>query len=159
MDDWYAFTDETYGKYNVDMSCLGEAYEREQKEYFVLSAMWCELSGEAVIGEPVQVKALDMHTCTIADSLGVDNATFEFTAPETSVVSGFAGWFDTHFNGSEANPAPNKVVLSTHPKIGYTHWGQQVFFLENAIELQAGDVVSGECTTTPLAHLYFPMWC
>lgn len=35
------------------------------------------------------------------------------------------------------------MVLSTAPHIGYTHWGQQVFFIEDAIELQAGESVNG----------------
>lgn len=30
------------------------------------------------------------------------------------------------FNGSPENPTTKRVVLSTGPEMGYTHWGQQV---------------------------------
>ena len=111
-----------------------------------------------VVGEPVEVMALDLHTCTVEEVMGVDSTPFAFKLSDAEVetaaaaaaaaeaaeeeesgggvkkdakggsrrVSAFAGWFETDFHGSSANPAPNPVTLSTHPKMGYTHWGQQV---------------------------------
>mmetsp|Transcript_6345 Transcript_6345/g.18584 ORF Transcript_6345/g.18584 Transcript_6345/m.18584 type:complete len:414 (-) Transcript_6345:178-1419(-) len=143
MVDWRAFTDETAEQYGVSMKCLDEAYAKEQRDYYSLSSMWYELGADQIVGEPVVVKELNMHTCTVEQVQGVEHAPFAFQADAPSTVSGFAGWFDTDFAGSEQNPCPERVVLSTHPRIGYTHWGQQVFFLEEAIELNPGDVLSG----------------
>jgi len=41
-------------------------------------------------------------------------------------VDGIALWFDVEFQGSEQSPAQESVILSTHPKVGYQHWGQQL---------------------------------
>ena len=54
-----------------------------------------------VVGKPAAVKHLDLHTCSIADSQGVADAPFSFSTDENVTVSGFAGWFDTDFAGSE----------------------------------------------------------
>jgi len=63
--------------------------------------------------------------------------------PQASRLSGFAGWFEVDFMGSKQNPAPTKVTLSTAPHIGYTHWGQQCFFLHPSIAMQDADRVEG----------------
>jgi type I protein arginine methyltransferase len=45
-------------------------------------------------------------------------------------ISGFAGWFTADFKGTAETPLPAPLTLSTGPENGYTHWGQQVFYLE-----------------------------
>ena len=84
-----------------------------------------------LVGDAVEVKALNLHTCTVAEVLGVEETPFSFSLSEADAecgrrVSAFAGWFEAGFHGSPENPAPKPVTLSTHPKMGYTHWGQQV---------------------------------
>ena len=63
------------------------------------------------------------------------------------VVSGFAGWFTADFKsrtddiGKDLAPKlRNPILLTTGPEGGYTHWGQQAFFLESSIPLIAGEV-------------------
>jgi len=63
--------------------------------------------------------------------------------PEAPRLTGFAGWFEVDFLGSKENPAPSKVTLSTAPHIGYTHWGQQCFFLYPSIATLDADQVEG----------------
>ncbi len=58
-------------------------------------------------------------------------------------MSGFAGWFTADFHGTEANPCPCPVTLSTGPENGYTHWGQQVFHLQVPHDVAAGGKVEG----------------
>lgn len=157
MHDWKTFTDETAANYGVDMTCLEAAYAKEQHEYFSLSSQWMELDGEQVVSTPVVVKSFDLNTCTIADALGVDNASFSFTVDKASRVSAFAGWFDAVFAGSPSSPCTEVVTLSTHPRVGYTHWGQQVFFLEDAIDLEPEDELVGTMSmyrTKDSARLY-----
>lgn len=57
---------------------------------------------------------------------GVDETAVSFSLEEDARVSGFAGWFTADFNGTDENPCPCPVTLSTGPENGYTHWGQQV---------------------------------
>jgi protein arginine N-methyltransferase 1 len=68
--------------------------------------------------------------------------------PFDSTVSGFAGWFTVDFNGSREMPVSQRVVLSTGPEAGYTHWGQQVFYLKHSIDCPAGHTFEGQVSMT-----------
>lgn len=163
MSDWHGFVSSTLSTYGVDMSCLGTNFEKEQREYYILSSRWSELPVEAVIAEPVVVKRYDMATCTIEDSKGIFSsapAPFTFVIdPQTispsltqqgqpHVVSGFAGWFTADFKsrtdeaGAAAPQLTNPVTLSTGPENGYTHWGQQSFFLPSPLPLVAQSITT-----------------
>ena len=43
MEDWKEFAQTTQNVYGVDMSVLERDFDREQKEYYVLSSRWAEL--------------------------------------------------------------------------------------------------------------------
>ena len=66
----------------------------------------------------------------LQDVQGVDATPYSIDVNEDVRISGFAGWFTADFQGTEENPLQSSVVLSTGPENGYTHWGQQVFYLE-----------------------------
>lgn len=146
VEDWNTFKQETQSFYGVDMGALDEDYEREQKEYFVQSACWTELGNENVVSQPVIVKTFDLHTCTLADAAGVDAARFNFMVRETVPVSGFSGWFTVDFKGRNERPMARPITLSTAPDVGYTHWGQQTFYLLDAIECTPGTRIDGSLT-------------
>lgn len=126
MDDWKEFAETTQTMYGVDMSILEEDFDREQKEYYVLSSRWAELNTACLLAEPVVVKEYDMHVCTVEDSRGVGlevgedqgtGAPFDFDVVGRSSsldnhnsgvsfadgvagpISGFAGWFTVDFKG------------------------------------------------------------
>ena len=134
MMEWIKFSSEMKTMYNLDVGALDDPYEREQREYYIYSALWTELHPEHLVGQPVVIKRLNLHTCTLADAEMVHTTPFEILVPFTISVSGFAGWFTVDFNGSEANPVSRRVTLSTGPEGGYTHWGQQVFYLQKCID-------------------------
>jgi PRMT5 arginine-N-methyltransferase. len=153
MGEWAQFAETTKATYGVDMSVLTQAYEREQREYFLLSSRWAELPRNAVMAPPAMVKRLDMITCTLEDSKGImagdEDACFDFDvdarkAPAQS-ISGFAGWFDADFKsrtdegGAKAPKLTNPSYLTTGPEAGYTHWGQQVFHSMSSIPLIIGE--------------------
>merc|ERR1712157_287658 len=147
MSDWYEFVESTMSTYGVDMAILGEAFEKEQREYYLLSSRWSELLQEAVLAEPILIKELDMMTCTIEDSRGIHDCPFSFHIVNDEVVgpvSGFAGWFTADFQSrtdenNHAPPLTNPAYLSTGPEAGYTHWGQQTFYLYSSIPLIHGE--------------------
>lgn len=137
MSDWHEFEETTKSVYGVDMNVLEQDFDREQKEYYLLSSRWSELGPEAVYAEPAMVKHLDMSSCTIEDSRGIlEGAPFDFEINGDELqgpVSGFAGWFTSDFKsrtddaGKDTAPKlPHPAFLSTGPEQGYTHWGQQV---------------------------------
>jgi len=158
MGDWSEFAETTRTTYGVDMNCLGPEYQREQKEYYLLSSRWTELSPNSILAEPQVVKSLDMCTCTIADSRGIEadapNSHFEFemkggdfgNSANNVVVSALSGWFTADFKsrtddlGAQLAPKlSNPAFLSTGPEAGYTHWGQQTFYLLSSIPLIQGE--------------------
>jgi len=154
MSDWFDFAATTKQVYGVDMGALEKDFDREQKEYYMLSSRWTELRPEAVLAEPIVVKHLDLVTCNVEDSRGITegdpNSTFVFDISGNEnhgPVSGISGWFTADFRsrtdpGSEAAPkVQNPSFLSTGPENGYTHWGQQTFYFLNSIPL-----LQGECT-------------
>ncbi|KAL7541904.1 hypothetical protein ACHAWF_007052 [Thalassiosira exigua] len=73
MEDWKEFADTTQTMYGVDMRVLERDFDREQREWYVLSGRWAELPNGALLAEPVVVKEFDMHVCTVEDARGVGN--------------------------------------------------------------------------------------
>eukprot|EP00560_Eucampia_antarctica_P000074 CAMPEP_0197831492 /NCGR_PEP_ID=MMETSP1437-20131217/10460_1 /TAXON_ID=49252 ORGANISM="Eucampia antarctica, Strain CCMP1452" /NCGR_SAMPLE_ID=MMETSP1437 /ASSEMBLY_ACC=CAM_ASM_001096 /LENGTH=348 /DNA_ID=CAMNT_0043434433 /DNA_START=188 /DNA_END=1231 /DNA_ORIENTATION=+ len=135
MSDWSEFADTTKSVYGVDMTVLEKDFEKEQKEYYLLSSRWSELKESSLLAEPAMVKELDMMTCVLNDSKGLfkadANSSFDFDVVSgngSGPISGFAGWFTADFksrtdSGSELSPqVSNPALLSTGPENGYTHW-------------------------------------
>lgn len=148
LGEWEQFAYEMQGLYNFDVTAITDAYVEEQEAYYLHSSAWIELRYEHVVGKPLEIKHLDLTTCTLADAEGVTETAFEAVVPYGTTVSGFAGWFTVDFHGSEANPLEHKVTLSTAPEIGYTHWGQQVFYFPEAIEAAQGTKLHGTVSMT-----------
>ena len=143
MMEWVKFSSEMKEYYNLDMSALDDPFHREQAEYYIYSSLWTELRPEHLVGQPVVIKRLDLNTCTLADAECVPLTPFAVTVPFGISVSGFAGWFTVDFAGSPTNPVTRRVTLSTGPEGGYTHWGQQVFYLKDALQCNQESKVSG----------------
>lgn len=131
MDDWSRFSNEMKDLYGVSVDCLTDQFEKEQADYYVYSSLWTELRPDNVVGESSVIKRLNLNTCTIEEAECVRQTNYDFTIPFPITVSGFAGWFTVDFAGSELSPVNKRVVLSTGPEMGYTHWGQQVGLLHD----------------------------
>lgn len=121
MEDWKEFAETTQTMYGVDMSVLEKDFDREQREYYVLSSRWAELQNGCLLAAPCVVKEYDMHVCTVEDARGVGLAAgkdegvgvpFDFDIAGRSAnavenadaaggavgpISGFAGWFTVDF--------------------------------------------------------------
>ena len=159
MSDWHDFAETTKNMYGVDMSTLEKDFDREQKEYYLLSSRWTELQPEAVLAEPKMIKHFDLATCTVENARGITatdldaNFCFDIDGTENiGPVSALAGWFTSDFRSrtdDQAVNAPkiqNPSFLSTGPENGYTHWGQQTFYLLSSIPLLKGEVTRLEGT-------------
>ena len=143
MRDWLKFSEDMKRLYTIDCTAISEPFQKEQIDYYIYSALWTELQVENVIGQPQVIKRLDLNTCTLQDALGVTETPYEISIPFPVTVSGFAGWFTVDFNGSKLTPAPRRVNLSTGPEAGYTHWGQQVFYLNKPIDCSTDTKLHG----------------
>ena len=129
LAEWDAFEDEMMREHDVDVRVLRRPYEEETRDYCLRQAQWHELTDDVLEGEPACVAAFDLNTITLAEAQGVVEAPFAFDLP-LERCSAFAGWFDSDFAGSPSSPASNIVTLDTSPSGGYTHWGQQCFFVD-----------------------------
>jgi len=177
MGDWHEFVDSTQSLYGVNMKILEKDFEKEQRDYYLLSSRWAELNPNALLAEPVAIKELDMMTCTLHDARGIfagdKNSSFEFDIVgdeviqqnSQTVISGFALWFTADFksrtdeDGFLAPEIINPSYLSTGPENGYTHWGQQVFHFISCIPLIKGEITKMTGTiemvrTTQNSRLY-----
>jgi len=170
MQDWDRFAPKILNRFGVDMSVLGNDFEKEHSDYYLCSSVWCELKPSELLTNSQQILSLDCNTCTLEDfksvhfayNLNIVNKNSSGgggpkpnpgrgrgsgnprpITPHPPKLAGFAGWFEVDFVGSKQNPAPMKVTLSTAPHVGYTHWGQQCFFLHPSVPTQDADKVEG----------------
>uniref|UniRef100_A0A7S2V4Q5 Methyltransferase domain-containing protein n=1 Tax=Fibrocapsa japonica TaxID=94617 RepID=A0A7S2V4Q5_9STRA len=144
LQEWHNFKAETKERYGITMATLEADYEQEQRHYYINTASWSELHPDQVVCPPQAIKHLDLHTCTQPEAAGVAELPFCFPCgTQPTRVSGFAGWFTTDFKGRVGRSLGSEVVLSTGPEAGYTHWGQQVFYLAQPLDLQPGDKILG----------------
>jgi protein arginine N-methyltransferase 1 len=170
MDDWERFVPKNLNRFGVDMSCLSADFDKEHSDYYLCSSVWCELKPSDLITDAAMILSIDCNKCTLEDyksvsyqyNLRINNKSASRPNPgtrpphqrapgnvprspgPTTRITGFAGWFEVDFLGSEKNPAPSKVTLSTAPHIGYTHWGQQCFFLHPPVEINDADTLVGK---------------
>jgi len=125
----------------INVAGLTEFFAREQTEYLLQSAQWCQLHQSEVIGEEFSVSKLDLLDTTIA---GISCFSTPFTSEilEEGTLNAFGGWFDTDFLGSKADPTPNPITLTTEPE-STTHWAQQVFMVHPPLAVQVADLIEG----------------
>eukprot|EP00238_Polyblepharides_amylifera_P015684 CAMPEP_0196577162 /NCGR_PEP_ID=MMETSP1081-20130531/6275_1 /TAXON_ID=36882 /ORGANISM="Pyramimonas amylifera, Strain CCMP720" /LENGTH=384 /DNA_ID=CAMNT_0041896005 /DNA_START=31 /DNA_END=1185 /DNA_ORIENTATION=+ len=158
--NWQSFTKTVADNYGVDMSCLTPEYDKEQSTFFLKTSQWVDLHPNQLLGKPCVLKNFDLNKVTV-EEIKVVKESFELKVEpqhqkykqdedeemgdtKDVQVSGFGGWFDVHFRGSEENPATTEVELSTAPDVnGATHWGQQCFYLHPAAVVGAGDSLHG----------------
>jgi len=125
----------------ITVQGLTDFFAREQQEYLLQSAQWCQLRHSEVIGDEFSVSEFDLHTTTV-DELRAFTTTFKTVISEESLFNAFGGWFDTDFCGSKAEPAPRPVTLTTEPE-STTHWAQQVFLIHPPMRVEVGDTLEG----------------
>ena len=119
----------------ISVDGLSDFFAREQQEYLLQSAQWCQLRQSEVIGDEFSVSEFDLHTTTV-QVLASFSTTFRTVICEDALLNAFGGWFDTDFHGSEADPAPNPVTLTTSPESN-THWAQLVFMVHPPVRRAA----------------------
>lgn len=93
-------------------------------------------NGDDVLTKPNIICDLDLMTCDLSYS----NFSYDFNLEviKDSKLTSFVGYFDTFFN------LPETVSFSTSPNSEPTHWQQVVFYLDQPVEVKAGEVISGK---------------
>ena len=138
---WADFSEYMRASNGVEIGGLAEYYDREQFEYLLQTAHWCQLSQAEIIGDEFNLCEMDVHDVTVPQLSDV-RCDFRSEIVAETELTAFGGWFDVQFKGSAAAPAGTPVPLSTAPGAP-THWAQQVFLVHPPLSVMEGDVVEG----------------
>jgi protein arginine N-methyltransferase 1 len=140
MEGWAEFLGEMQRYYGINMDVLSDDFHSEQKDYFLSTSAWTDTHPSQMLGPPTAFKKYDLHTVTLEELKKPIHEDFHLHVVDGGPVEAFCGFFDTDFRGSAENPTDFTITLSTAPDpTGATHWGQQCFFLNPAIECAAND--------------------
>eukprot|EP00747_Dinoflagellata_sp_TGD_P186079 gnl/TRDRNA2_/TRDRNA2_42929_c0_seq1.p1 gnl/TRDRNA2_/TRDRNA2_42929_c0~~gnl/TRDRNA2_/TRDRNA2_42929_c0_seq1.p1 ORF type:complete len:673 (-),score=114.85 gnl/TRDRNA2_/TRDRNA2_42929_c0_seq1:123-2117(-) len=118
--------------YGVDMSsCAADA----RNEVFQ-KPLCDQFHPDQLKAEPI-MEVFDFETARSED-LAEMTFPFDFTAKETCLIHGIAGWFEAQFKGSVCD-----VVLSTSPWDTVTHWWQTRLMLPKPLAVNENQSISG----------------
>lgn len=118
------FWDNVYG---FDMQCMKKEVLKDAS-IEVCDPKW-------ILSEPNVIADIDLMTATTETC----NFSYKFKLKvvQSGKVTAFVGYFDTFFE------LPHSVTFSTGPRAPPTHWKQSVFYLEEAVAVEAGQVIEG----------------
>jgi protein arginine N-methyltransferase 1 len=120
---------------DVDYSDFTEELVQELTDHFLRNTIRVNYSSpDNLPSEPQKVLELDCKTVDPTELVEFKQ-NFEYPISKQAEIKGFLGWFATDF--------PNGTVLDTGPGPIYTHWGQQLFPLQESFKVEPGDKVLG----------------
>lgn len=97
---------------------------------------------KAVVTDPASVLTLDLYKCTTADL--AYSIPFDLTARRDDFIHALVAWFDIEFTACHKT-----IAFSTGPHTKYTHWKQTVFYIKDALTVQAGEKLHCSLTCGP----------
>jgi len=122
--------------YGFNMDCLGNA---AMKEPIVDS-----VNSEPIISDACKILDIDLTKMSLEDTEFSNE--YVLTFKEEEKCHAILAWFDCEFSR-----LTRPKTLSTSPHAGYTHWKQVVFYLEQDIQMERGDKLTGSiaCKKSP----------
>lgn len=90
------------------------------------------VNGDVIASKEVNIKSLDLHSCSVTDLL-IDGE-FELEITKTCTLTAMCGYFSVNFDDGSVY----QEVLNTSPASPPTHWKQTVFYLPEKITAFAG---------------------
>lgn len=125
------FWDNVYG---FDMSCV--------KEQAMLEPLVDTVEPDSIVTNACAVREIDLYTVTLEE--------LEFTVPykltvkRNDFVHALVAYFTTTFGACH-----RPLVLNTGPHAKYTHWKQTVFYLDEHLVVNEGEVLEGTIKVKP----------
>lgn len=114
--------------YNIDMTVVQPSVMQEPLIDI------CEKG--AINSSHCKIMEIDLYTVKKED---LDfTAAYELTFFRNDTVHGLISWFDIYFD-----KVPNKVEFTTSPYNKSTHWKQVVFYTDNDLYVEKGEVLKG----------------
>lgn len=114
--------------YDIDMTCV--------KRNVMKDPLVDRVDKKAIISNCCKILEIDLNTVKKED---LDFASgYELTFKKYSTCHGIIAWFDIEFGN-----LPNKVTFTTGPYGKSTHWKQVIFYTQNDLKVERGDVLKG----------------
>lgn len=110
------------------MSCI--------KEQALVEPLVDICESQQIMSNAVPILDIDLYTCTLED-LDFD-ADFYLRLNREDYCHAFVSYFNVEFSKTHT-----RLRFSTGPEAEYTHWKQTVFYLDEPIVGDKGDIVSG----------------
>jgi protein arginine N-methyltransferase 1 len=89
-----------------------------------------------IMTNPHTVLNIDLYTVTL-EELNFDS-TFSLQCLRRDMCHAIVAYFNVQFSRSH-----RAIGFSTGPRAQYTHWKQTVFYIQNALPVEAGDTIKG----------------
>ncbi|QPG75022.1 Nuclear SAM-dependent mono-and asymmetric methyltransferase [Brettanomyces nanus] len=102
------------------------------------------VEGKSVVTNHFKLIEFDLNTVKKEDLIFKRN--FHLRATSDDMAHALLAWFDIIF---PADKPQNVVRFSTGPQAHYTHWKQTVFYLDDVLELNKGEVIDGWLSCKP----------
>jgi len=146
MQHWATFSQDMNSWYEADFSCVREEFIREQRQYYLQTGTFVNMTPKQLIGPAKPLLEIDLLTVSLEDLRApAEPQTCTMRITRDGVVEGFCGYFDAFFRGSPSSPAEQETTLTTAPATGTsTHWGQQAFGFYPPLHAKRGDLI--ECS-------------
>eukprot|EP00747_Dinoflagellata_sp_TGD_P168234 gnl/TRDRNA2_/TRDRNA2_194135_c0_seq1.p1 gnl/TRDRNA2_/TRDRNA2_194135_c0~~gnl/TRDRNA2_/TRDRNA2_194135_c0_seq1.p1 ORF type:complete len:406 (+),score=73.72 gnl/TRDRNA2_/TRDRNA2_194135_c0_seq1:61-1218(+) len=143
---WTTFVSDMKGWYETDFSCMREEFLKEQRQYYLQTSAFVNLTPKMQNGPGRPILEIDLHTYKLSElQEPTKPCKCSMRVVRDGAIEGFCGYFDAFFRGSTENPAEQEETLNTGPTNGTaTHWGQQVFGFYPTLSAKRGDTL--ECT-------------
>ena len=114
--------------YNVNMSSVKNASFKEP--------LIDTFNKKNIISNIYPIYVIDMYK--IRENQINFSANFELIFHQSDSLSALAGWFDVEFSKT-----PNTIKFTTSPLNQFTKWKQTLFYLENDIKVEKGNIMKG----------------
>jgi hypothetical protein len=111
LGEWNNFVEDVQAYYDVDLSCITKEYESEQREYLHQTASWSDVHPGNLLGKSAVIKEFDLRTISLEEVKGPIRSEFVMHVTRPGLIQGLAGFFDSSFKGSPANPTDQEVGL------------------------------------------------
>eukprot|EP00124_Ichthyophonus_hoferi_P001644 Ihof_evm5s91 gene=Ihof_evmTU5s91 len=114
--------------YGFDMSCV--------KEMAMTEPLVDSVNNDQVVAEHTAIYSIDILTVKKEDL--AFEVPFSVKATRNDFAHAFVVWFDINFTHCH-----KPIYFGTGPQHRYTHWKQTVFYLDDVVQLCAGETVEG----------------
>jgi type I protein arginine methyltransferase len=129
--DRFDYWDDVYG---FDMSPI--------KEIALMEPVVDVVDSKAIVTDTVPILNIDILTCT-KDDLDFTSK-FKLQANRNDYIHGLVAYFECAFTQIH-----KPIGFSTSPYARYTHWKQTIFYLQEALTICAGEMITGELSCKP----------